>query len=67
MVAAGDHAYRARHAILDEGPTDSAPRDGIAGVRVAAMCFWRADRSSVDGGKTWLRDAWTMEATRIAK
>ena len=28
--------------------------------------LWRADRT-VDGGKTWLRDAWTMEATRIAK
>lgn len=28
--------------------------------------LWRADRS-VDGGKTWLLDNWTMQATRIAK
>jgi hypothetical protein len=28
--------------------------------------LWRADRSS-DGGKTWLLDHWTMQATRIAK
>lgn len=28
--------------------------------------LWRADRT-VDGGKTWLRDAWTMEARRIAR
>jgi hypothetical protein len=28
--------------------------------------LWRADRSA-DGGRTWLRDAWTMEATRIGK
>jgi hypothetical protein len=28
--------------------------------------LWRADRST-DGGKTWLLDAWTMEANRIAK
>ncbi len=28
--------------------------------------LWRADRSE-DGGKTWLLDHWTMQATRIAK
>jgi hypothetical protein len=28
--------------------------------------LWRADRST-DGGKTWLRDAWTMEAKRIGR
>jgi hypothetical protein len=28
--------------------------------------LWRADRST-DGGRTWLLDAWTMEATRFAK
>jgi hypothetical protein len=28
--------------------------------------LWRADRS-VDGGRTWTRDAWTMEAMRIAR
>jgi hypothetical protein len=28
--------------------------------------LWRADRST-DGGHTWIRDAWTMEATRIGK
>ena len=28
--------------------------------------LWRADRS-VDGGRTWTRDAWSMEATRIAR
>lgn len=28
--------------------------------------LWRADRST-DGGRTWIRDAWTMEATRIGK
>jgi hypothetical protein len=28
--------------------------------------LWRADRSS-DGGKTWLRDSGTMEATRIGR
>ena len=28
--------------------------------------LWRADLSS-DGGKTWLRDHWTMEVTRIAR
>lgn len=28
--------------------------------------LWRADRST-DGGRTWVRDTWTMEATRIAK
>jgi hypothetical protein len=28
--------------------------------------FWRADRST-DGGKTWLRDTWTMEAKRIGR
>jgi len=28
--------------------------------------LWRADRST-DGGKTWVLDVWTMEATRIAK
>ena len=28
--------------------------------------LWRADRST-DRGKTWLRDAWTMEARRVAK
>ena len=28
--------------------------------------LWRADRST-DGGKTWLLDAWTMEATRIGR
>ena len=28
--------------------------------------LWRADRTQ-DGGKTWLLDHWTMQATRIAK
>jgi uncharacterized protein DUF4440 len=28
--------------------------------------LWRAD-GSADGGKTWVRDIWTMEATRIAQ
>jgi hypothetical protein len=28
--------------------------------------LWRGDRTT-DGGKTWLLDAWTMEARRIAK
>lgn len=28
--------------------------------------LWRADRST-DGGKTWVLDHWTMQATRIAK
>lgn len=28
--------------------------------------LWRADRTT-DGGKTWLRDAWMMEAWRIGK
>lgn len=28
--------------------------------------LWRADRSA-DGGKTWLLDHWTMQATRIGK
>lgn len=28
--------------------------------------LWRADRST-DGGKTWLRDAWAMEAKRIGR
>lgn len=28
--------------------------------------LWRADATS-DGGRTWLRDAWTMEAWRIGK
>lgn len=28
--------------------------------------LWRADRTT-DGGKTWLLDAWTMEATRIGR
>jgi ketosteroid isomerase-like protein len=28
--------------------------------------LWRADRT-VDGGTSWFRDAWTMEARRIAK
>ncbi len=28
--------------------------------------LWRADRST-DGGLTWTRDTWTMEATRIGK
>jgi hypothetical protein len=28
--------------------------------------LWRADRTT-DGGKTWLRDAWTMEAKRIGR
>ena len=28
--------------------------------------LWRADRST-DGGKTWLLDAWTMEAKRIGR
>jgi hypothetical protein len=28
--------------------------------------LWRADRST-DGGKTWLLDAWTMEAWRVGK
>ena len=28
--------------------------------------LWRADRSD-DGGRTWLRDYWTMKATRIAR
>jgi len=28
--------------------------------------LWRADRST-DGGRTWIRDTWTMEATRIAR
>jgi hypothetical protein len=28
--------------------------------------LWRADRST-DGGRTWMLDAWTMEATRIGK
>jgi hypothetical protein len=28
--------------------------------------LWRADRST-DGGRTWLLDAWTMEATRVGR
>ncbi len=28
--------------------------------------LWRADRST-DGGRTWMLDHWTMQATRIAK
>ena len=28
--------------------------------------LWRADRST-DGGKTWILDHWTMQATRIAQ
>ena len=28
--------------------------------------LWRADLST-DGGRTWLLDAWAMEATRFAK
>ena len=28
--------------------------------------LWRADRTT-DGGKTWLLDAWTMEASRIGR
>jgi hypothetical protein len=28
--------------------------------------LWRADQST-DGGKTWIRDWWTMEVTRIAR
>jgi Domain of unknown function (DUF4440) len=36
-------------------------------LQIDANSFlWRADRS-VDGGKTWLRDAGTMDAKRIAK
>lgn len=52
-----------RYAIQHYGPA-------IMRIRYLAIdpnrFLWRADRS-VDGGKTWLRDAWTMEATRIAK
>lgn len=32
----------------------------------ATQFLWRADRST-DGGKTWILDHWTMQATRIAK
>jgi hypothetical protein len=36
-------------------------------LQIDANSFlWRSDRS-VDGGKTWMLDAGTMEAKRIAK
>lgn len=44
--------------------------DAIMRIRYFAIepnhFLWRADRTT-DGGKTWLRDAWTMEAWRIGK
>jgi hypothetical protein len=46
--------------------------DGNAIMRIRYMAIapnhflWRADRTT-DGGRTWLLDAWTMEAKRIAK
>lgn len=47
-------------------------RYGTAIMRIRYLAIedthflWRADRST-DGGKTWLRDAWTMEAKRIGR
>ncbi len=44
--------------------------DGLMRIRYLSLSanhfLWRADRST-DGGKTWLLDAGTMEATRIGK
>lgn len=44
--------------------------DAIMRIRYFAIepdhFLWRADRTA-DGGRTWLRDAWTMEAWRIGK
>lgn len=44
--------------------------DAIMRIRYFAIepnhFLWRADRTT-DGGKTWLRDAWMMEAWRIGK
>jgi hypothetical protein len=44
--------------------------DEIMRIRYFALepnhFLWRADRTT-DGGKSWLRDAWTMEAWRIGK
>jgi hypothetical protein len=44
--------------------------DAIMRIRYLAIepdtFLWRADRSE-DGGKTWLRDAWSMQATRIGR
>jgi hypothetical protein len=52
-----------RFAIQHYGPT-------IMRIRYFAIeenhFLWRADRT-IDGGKTWLLDAWTMEAKRIAR
>jgi hypothetical protein len=52
-----------RYAIQHYGPA-------IVRIRYFAIekdrFLWRADRST-DGGQTWLLDAWTMEATRIAR
>ena len=52
-----------RYAIQHYGPA-------IMRIRYFAIgpdhFFWRADRST-DGGRTWLLDAWTMEAMRFAK
>jgi hypothetical protein len=54
---------RERFAIQHYGPA-------IMRIRYFAIdkdhFFWRADRTT-DGGKTWLLDAWTMEATRIGR
>jgi hypothetical protein len=44
--------------------------DTIMRIRYFALepnhFLWRAD-ATTDGGRTWLRDAWTMEAWRIGK
>jgi ketosteroid isomerase-like protein len=44
--------------------------DAIMRIRYFALepnhFLWRADRTT-DGGRTWQRDAWTMEAWRIGK
>jgi hypothetical protein len=52
-----------RYAIQHYGPA-------IMRIRYLAIednhFLWRADRTT-DGGKTWLRDAWTMEAKRIGR
>jgi hypothetical protein len=47
-------------------------RDGAGLLRIRysnitdTSFLWRADRTA-DGGKTWVRDWWTMRARRIAK
>jgi len=56
----------------DEKNRYAIQRYGTAIMRIRYFAIepnrflWRADRST-DGGKTWVRDWWTMEATRIGK